>query len=215
MSNTNSTTQSELFQQDDDRAGYPRYHPKKTCLKCQETKPLTDFRRRSGPKTNYRNICQMCRNERNRVWRTSEAQRAKSRERSRRDRADPEKRKRELERRKHIHSLTPKNVFKLAVFNARKRAIVSVTEEELMVLWLKQDKRCALSGVVMTWGHGRIEPTSMSIDRINQDEGYTLDNVRLVCHAANAFRGRMTDAEMLAMAKAIVAHMEPVLKVVS
>lgn len=31
----------------------------------------------------------------------------------------------------------------------------------------------------------------------------------LECYAINAFRGRMTDAEMLAMAKAIVANLEP------
>jgi len=35
-----------------------------------------------------------------------------------------------------------------------------------------------------------------------------MDNVRLVCHAVNAFRGRMSDSEMLSMAKSIVAHQE-------
>ncbi len=51
-------------------------------------------------------------------------------------------------------------------------------------------------------------PTSISIDRIEQSEGYTEGNVRLVCYSVNLFRGVSTDAEMLVMAKAIVANME-------
>ncbi len=51
-------------------------------------------------------------------------------------------------------------------------------------------------------------PTSITLDRIVPELGYAKGNIRLVCHAINSFRGRMTDAEMLAMARAIIAYME-------
>jgi hypothetical protein len=57
----------------------------------------------------------------------------------------------------------------------------------------------------MTWGRGKVTATSISLDRIDADGGYTAGNVRLLCHAVNAFRGRMSDSEMIAMARAIVA----------
>jgi len=60
---------------------------------------------------------------------------------------------------------------------------------------------------MMTWAQGKVLPTSITLDRINPDKGYTRRNVRLVCHAVNSFRGRMKDKEMLQMAKQIVKNM--------
>ncbi len=48
-------------------------------------------------------------------------------------------------------------------------------------------------------------PTSISIDRIDPSLGYSFGNIRLVCYQVNTFRGRWTDEQMLAMARAIVA----------
>ena len=61
----------------------------------------------------------------------------------------------------------------------------------------------------MTWQRGKILPNSLSMDRIRPGEGYTRDNIRLVCHSVNMFRGNYDDATLLTMAKAIVAHLEP------
>lgn len=43
------------------------------------------------------------------------------------------------------------------------------------------------------------------MDRIDQNRGYVGGNVRLICYAINNFRGRMTDDEMLAMARILIA----------
>jgi hypothetical protein len=91
----------------------------------------------------------------------------------------------------------------------RRKTNNPVSIDDLVQIWTDQGGLCALSGLRMTWGRGKIEPTSISLDRIDCDLAYEKGNVRLVCHHVNAFRGRMSDAEMLAMAKAIVAHMEP------
>lgn len=74
--------------------------------------------------------------------------------------------------------------------------------------WRSQRGRCVVTGWEMTWNKGTVLPTSISLDRIEPKGGYSADNLRLVCHAVNAFKGRMSDAEMLVMAKAIVDNME-------
>lgn len=48
-------------------------------------------------------------------------------------------------------------------------------------------------------------PFSASIDRIDSTRGYTQDNTRFVLWGCNAVKGVGTDADMLAIAKAIVA----------
>lgn len=81
----------------------------------------------------------------------------------------------------------------------------TLAHAELIDLWRSQKGLCALSGIEMTWGRGSMKSTSLSIDRIDSTRGYHLDNIRLICTAINAFRGNGTDAEMIELAKAIVA----------
>jgi hypothetical protein len=49
-------------------------------------------------------------------------------------------------------------------------------------------------------------PYSPSIDRIDPLQGYIQENCRWVLHAINSFKQRMSDAEMLAIAQALVSH---------
>ena len=81
----------------------------------------------------------------------------------------------------------------------------SVTLNQLMNIWRKQDGKCAVTGLVMTWAKGTYLPTSISIDRIDSSIGYRLDNVRLICYAINAFKGVWSDDHMIEMARAIVS----------
>lgn len=93
---------------------------------------------------------------------------------------------------------------------ALRRAILAgkacnLTAAELVALWEQQDRRCALSGVLMTWGSG-LEPTTISIDRLNPKRGYVKGNVRLICFALNSLRGAGTDAQALEIATAFVEY---------
>lgn len=81
----------------------------------------------------------------------------------------------------------------------------TLTHGQIIDLWKSQAGLCALSGIEMTWGQREQKPTSLSIDRIDSKCGYHLDNIRLICHSINAFRGAGTDAEMMQIARAIVA----------
>lgn len=47
--------------------------------------------------------------------------------------------------------------------------------------------RCEITGKKFTWGSK--EPTSLSIDRIDTNKGYTKDNIRFVCWWVNAAMG--------------------------
>ena len=91
---------------------------------------------------------------------------------------------------------------------ARKRAICTIDQDYLMALYDQQEGICALSGIRMTWSTGKTEPTSISMDRIDNNQGYIEGNVRLICQAINAFRGKMNDDELLKMAKTLVCAME-------
>ncbi len=86
--------------------------------------------------------------------------------------------------------------------------------EFLMALYRKQSGRCALSGVTMTWmvgaGHAH---TNISIDRIRPKDGYTKDNVRLVCHVVNLMRRDMPDDVFREWCETLSYSMAPKMRV--
>ncbi len=107
-------------------------------------------------------------------------------------------------RQKEQRKESPKLNIARMVSSAKKRVGGNISAGEVYDLWLSQDKKCAISGIEMTWGGGALKPNTLSMDRIDQNKGYDSGNVRLVCHAINMFRGRMTDLEMLFFAESIV-----------
>ena len=48
----------------------------------------------------------------------------------------------------------------------------------------------------------------MSIDRINPDEGYTLENTQIVCMAVNQMKSDLTMDELLLFCKYIIKNNE-------
>ena len=107
-------------------------------------------------------------------------------------------------------ALSPRMNLQAALSNKRHRGEhVTITVDYLMGIWNEQNGKCALSGIPMTWapGHCGPTPTSISIDRLDPTRGYEAGNLRLLCHAINSFRLRMTDRELFEMAKALVDTM--------
>jgi len=68
--------------------------------------------------------------------------------------------------------------------------------------------KCAVTGIAFDTVNGTVyeRMRSPSIDRIDNALGYTPDNCRFVLWAINAAKGTGTDADMLMIAKAIVAN---------
>jgi len=112
-----------------------------------------------------------------------------------------------LETQQKYRSKTPRYSLGQTLNHAKKRAEVTITIQDLMDIFEKQEGLCALSGVKMTWHQGKILPTSISIDRIDNSKGYIHGNVRLVCVVVNAFKSTQTDNELYEFAKSLVENM--------
>lgn len=83
----------------------------------------------------------------------------------------------------------------------------TITKEDLMVLWKLQDGKCAISGLDMTYelGEGRLY-TNVSIDQICPSKGYTIDNIQLVCMAANQLKSDFGMDVVITLCEAIIKH---------
>ena len=76
-------------------------------------------------------------------------------------------------------------------------------------LWQKQDGRCALSGVFMTWhgGEGR-QDLNASIDRKDPTKGYIIGNVQLVAQRVNTMKHTLGEGKFYWWCKNIVNKKE-------
>jgi len=81
----------------------------------------------------------------------------------------------------------------------------NISLDDLKQLWIKQEGKCAISGISMTYifANGRT-PTNVSVDRINSLKGYTQDNVQLVCMAVNQMKSDLTIDQLIFFCKQIV-----------
>lgn len=70
-----------------------------------------------------------------------------------------------------------------------------------MGLYEKQGGRCAITRIELT--HEGNSPFDLSIDRIDANGDYAINNIRLVTWAVNYMRGRMSDDELLFWTKSI------------
>lgn len=79
----------------------------------------------------------------------------------------------------------------------------------LKELWEKQNGKCALSGIDMTYKifQGRIN-TNVSIDRIDSTKGYIKNNIQLVCMVINQMKNDLSVSELIHFCKNIIKTYE-------
>lgn len=89
----------------------------------------------------------------------------------------------------------------------RKNLPFNITKEYIKELWDKQNGKCAISGIDMTFEqcNGRI-PTNVSIDQINPNEGYVIGNIQLVCMAVNQFKSDLNMEEVYMFCENIIKN---------
>lgn len=95
-----------------------------------------------------------------------------------------------------------KSYFSRIIEGADKRNLkVTITPKNIWDLYIKQDKKCALSGVEVvfirnyrSWKSG--EQTA-SVDRIDSTKGYTLDNIQIVHKKVNFMKQELSDKEFI------------------
>ena len=74
---------------------------------------------------------------------------------------------------------------------------------------------CAVSGIpfqVKTAGENQVNPWQPSIDRLNQERGYTKRNCRMVCLIYNLARNQFRDADVMTLADALVSRRDEKIK---
>jgi len=107
-------------------------------------------------------------------------------------------------RRSQQNSESPEAYLKTRLLNLRKQRVhegisFQITLEDVLSLWKKQDGRCALSGVPLTfhqsggYGDGKKGEFNASIDRINPNGPYLPDNVQLVAMRVNYMKNILSE----------------------
>ena len=97
---------------------------------------------------------------------------------------------------------------RLAWFESFSKSAISrgyswnLTPEELNEMHEEQDGLCALSGLSIGWSKVGWEH-SASIDRLDNDKGYFLDNIQLVHKKINMMRGSLTVDDFLELCQAV------------
>jgi hypothetical protein len=92
--------------------------------------------------------------------------------------------------------------------NAKNRnIIVNISIQQAWDLFLKQDRKCALSGVELKFAPTRrtmSTHTTASLDRIDSNKDYTIDNVQWIHKDINFMKKDLEQNEFLDMCKKIV-----------
>lgn len=84
-----------------------------------------------------------------------------------------------------------------------RRLSFNLTAQQIWDLYLKQDRKCALSGVPISFKKDPIHGKTASLDRIDSSKGYELDNVQLVHKKVNLAKWDTPENEFFEMIKNI------------
>lgn len=92
---------------------------------------------------------------------------------------------------------------------SRKNFIWEIESQYVEQLWDKQEGKCALSGVFLTWqaGEGR-QDFNVSIDRKDPNKGYIIGNIQLVAQRVNIMKHTLGDSEFYWWCKNITHNKE-------
>ena len=93
--------------------------------------------------------------------------------------------------------------------NSIRRGIVfNITIEYLWELFLKQNKKCALSGLELTFSEIRKDKTkqTVSIDRKNSNIGYVEGNVQWVHKQINIMKNKLSDDEFIWFCEQVIKN---------
>lgn len=93
----------------------------------------------------------------------------------------------------------------ISIASARKRAEKKGLSFDLTVEWYNEQfaKGCAMTGLPLD-PNGFKTPWVAHVDRINPEDGYTIENCRLVVACYNLAKKHWTDKDVLRMANALV-----------
>jgi len=94
---------------------------------------------------------------------------------------------------------------------ARRGIDFTLTEDDVHKLWKRQKGLCAVSGLPMSLEHGTVSNHNyrkLSVDRVDNDKGYHLNNIQLVIWQVNCAKGSGNLESLIEMAQGIVANVK-------
>lgn len=98
-------------------------------------------------------------------------------------------------------------------FKRRSKISFDITIEDVWNLFLRQEKRCALTGLPIDFSNNRTRSQkyngiscTASIDRIDSKKGYTKDNVQLVHKDVNMMKNQYSRDYFIDMCRAVINH---------
>lgn len=99
-------------------------------------------------------------------------------------------------------------IFKSIKRSAIKRNLeFDITKQYLWDLFLKQDRKCAISGVELSFGSVGVRFTrNTSLDRVDNDKGYTEDNVQWVHKDVNMMKRAHNLSDFIEICKIITEN---------
>jgi hypothetical protein len=106
----------------------------------------------------------------------------------------------------HIH--VPARLWSNIINNAKLRGLeVNITPDDIYQQYLKQDKKCALSGKAMVLCTD-VRLSTVSVDRIDSKVGYCLGNIQLVLKQYNQAKMDLTDKEFYNLCKSVYFNLK-------
>jgi hypothetical protein len=150
----------------------------KSCLKCLKIKSINEFYKNVGNRDGFQYHCKSC------------------------DKLE-----------KQVRKNTNKGRFKFMCQKAKDRAKrknlpFNLTIDFLEQLYNEQNKRCAISGILLNFEtigiNGKIAADSPSIDKITPEIGYVKGNVRLVSYQVNCALLNYGDANLFSLIEHII-----------
>jgi hypothetical protein len=91
--------------------------------------------------------------------------------------------------------------FKRYFLNGKRKRTGDVTMEQIYDIWIKQDKKCALSGIPIDWENNN--GVTCSLDRIDSKKEYTIGNVQLVHKDVNVMKHHYDESYFIKMCELI------------
>jgi hypothetical protein len=166
------------------------------CRGCKQTLPATKFHWYRDPRysSGWRRLtlCDICANDRSRVYHQSHKVEARIQH--------------EAWRRVNLEAQGLKSLrfwFARQLGGYRKRARdnslpFNLTLDDLVGLYIAQRGNCYYTGDTLTWGHSKLSPQSLSLDRRTPQLGYIVGNVVLCHFHINTMKGARTEEEFYA-----------------
>ncbi len=170
------------------------------CSNCKFPKNLDEFPKHKGRKDDREGVCKVCVNERRKDSKPYKAQKKEMRDKYKSSEEYRQKVKARTSNYRKTHNE------QLLLTQARIRAKRNNLEFNLELSDIIIPNKCPILGIPLIRGEGIRAHGSPSVDKINNNKGYTKDNVRVISYLANHMKADASTEQLEAFAKNIVKY---------